>query len=68
MTAMKVKEAAEYMRLSHSTLNKWRVQGRGPRFQKIGRNVVYRKSDLDEWMDKQTRQSTSQDEPPWLVE
>jgi len=62
---LKVNDAAEHLGLSASTLNKWRVEGKGPRFVKLGRAVVYRLSDLDEWLERHSRQSTSEDKPPW---
>jgi len=60
MSTLKVKDAAAHMGLSASTLNKWRTQGRGPRFVKLGRSVCYRAADLDAWMDDQVRGSTSE--------
>jgi hypothetical protein len=42
-------EAAEYLNLAPSTLNKQRVYGGGPRFHKFGRRVVYALSDLEAW-------------------
>ena len=34
-------EAAAYLRLQPGTLEVWRCQGRGPKYQKLGRRVVY---------------------------
>jgi predicted DNA-binding transcriptional regulator AlpA len=49
------KEAAEYLGgLKVSTLQWWRVVGRGPQYVKIGHRVVYRKSDLDAFIAKGT--------------
>lgn len=42
-------EAAVFLTLSPKTLNKLRVIGGGPRFRKLGRRVVYKLSDLEEW-------------------
>jgi predicted DNA-binding transcriptional regulator AlpA len=42
------------------TLQKDRLHGDGPPFIKIGRLVRYRPSSVQEWLDKQTRQSTSE--------
>ena len=55
-----VAEAARYLGLSRSCLNKWRCYGTGPRFCKLGRRVVYRKSDLEKWREENLRISTSQ--------
>jgi hypothetical protein len=44
-------EAAAYMRLSRSTLAKWRMSGEGPPFHRYGRRLVYYlKQDLDKWV------------------
>lgn len=61
MSNMKVDAAAEYLALSASTLNKWRIRGEGPRFLKLGRAVVYRSQDLDDWLSQNIRRSTSED-------
>ena len=52
-------EAASYLRLAPATLSKWRVRGGGPEYLKLGRRVVYRMSDLNEWLDAHRRTSTS---------
>lgn len=49
MTNLSVQEAADYLRLRPQTLNNWRVMGKGPRFQKFGRRVVYSMDDLTSW-------------------
>lgn len=57
---MITKEAAEYLRLSSSTLNKLRLTGGGPVFvQLAGRAIRYRQSDLDEWVAASIATSTS---------
>jgi predicted DNA-binding transcriptional regulator AlpA len=53
-------EAAAYLRLSISTLAKWRLSGSGPPYSKVGRAVVYRRHDLDSWLDARQLQNTSQ--------
>ena len=56
-------EATYYLaesKLSPRTLERWRLQGRGPKYVKLGRRVVYYQSDLDEWRKRQRRQSTSE--------
>ena len=48
---LKTSEAAEYLRLSLSTLAKMRVAGKGPRYAKAGsRLIVYDRKDLDAWL------------------
>lgn len=51
-------EAAVYMGLAVSTLNKWRCHGGGPRYSKLGRAVRYRRPDLDQFMDEMLRDSS----------
>lgn len=41
------------------TLQRWRLEGLGPRFHKLGKAVRYKKSDLDKYIDSCSRQSTS---------
>ena len=64
MSTLRVREAAGRLGLSASTLNKWRTQGRGPRFVKLGRAVCYRPADLDAWPHDQVRSSTSEYSSP----
>jgi predicted DNA-binding transcriptional regulator AlpA len=51
---------AEYVGLSDSTLEKFRLTGDGPKFVRIGvRAVGYRIEDLDAWLAERVRRSTS---------
>ncbi len=52
-------EAAEYLRISASTLAKLRVYGGGPAFARIGRAIRYSRADLDSYMAARTARSTS---------
>ena len=60
MSTLRVKDAAKRLGLSASTLNKWRTQGTGPKFVKMGRAVCYRPADLDAWLSDQLKSSTSE--------
>jgi predicted DNA-binding transcriptional regulator AlpA len=51
--------AAEYLGLSPATLETLRTRGGGPPFVKLGRRVVYRREDLDAWLARRLRRSTS---------
>jgi excisionase family DNA binding protein len=53
-------EAADHLRLSQRTLERWRVSGTGPAFVKLGRRVLYRKLDLEEWIASRVLHSTSE--------
>lgn len=55
-------EAADYLRLSPRTLEKQRVIGGGPRFRKFGRRVMYAVSDLDDWANEHSFETTSDPE------
>ena len=51
--------AAILLCVSPATLRKWRWEGKGPKFIKVGRKVAYRDSDIAAFIDSQVRQSTS---------
>ncbi|MBT3702391.1 MAG: helix-turn-helix domain-containing protein [Alphaproteobacteria bacterium] len=53
-------DAAKYIGLSKSTLEKYRVAGGGPVYASLGRVVVYEHADLDEWVNARKRKSTSE--------
>jgi predicted DNA-binding transcriptional regulator AlpA len=52
-------DAARYVGLSKSTLEKLRVTGGGPEYAALGRVIVYRAEDLDAWVQAHLRRSTS---------
>lgn len=52
--------AANLLGLSVSTLAKLRLTGNGPVFSKLGRRVLYRKCDLDDWTNAHRFKSTSE--------
>ena len=56
---LRTTEAASYIGLSKSTLEKLRVTGGGPEYSALGRVVVYRIEDLDDWVSAHKRRSTS---------
>lgn len=58
-TIMTVQQAAVYLGLAVSTLNKWRCHGGGPVFVKMGRAVRYRVTDLDTYINASILKSTS---------
>ena len=53
-------EAADFLDVTISALEAWRLQGRGPVYRKIGRLVRNVESDLLAYLDNCSRQSTSQ--------
>jgi excisionase family DNA binding protein len=44
-------EAAEVLRLSSRTLERFRLEGGGPRWRRAGRRVLYARADLDAWIE-----------------
>ena len=52
--------AADLLGLSTSTLAKMRLYGTGPHFSKLGRRVVYRRADLEDWVAENRFRSTSE--------
>jgi hypothetical protein len=54
------KAAAEYLGVAVQTMARWRVEGRGPRYAKLGGAVVYSLRELDQFIERNTRGSTSE--------
>lgn len=50
MANLRVKQAAAYVGVSKSYLDKARCCGGGPTFVKLGTTVIYRSEDLDAWV------------------
>lgn len=57
---LSVPEAAALLRISESTLNKWRLSGFGPRYRRFGRAVRYAEADILAWAETRARMSTSE--------
>jgi len=56
---MRTPEAARFVGLSIRTLEKHRIYGTGPRYSKLGGRVVYRLEDLQTWVERGAKVSTS---------
>lgn len=54
--------AAKYIGVAGSTLEKMRVNGTGPEFEKVGKSVVYSEQSLEEYLAKRRARSTSEAE------
>ncbi len=54
-----VSEAARFIGLSKSTLDKLRISGGGPTYLQLGRRVLYDVADLEAWLTSKRRSSTS---------
>lgn len=57
---LRTPDAASYVGLAASTLEKARLTGWGPRYVKLGRIVGYDVQDLDRWLEARKRGSTSE--------
>ena len=53
-------ELGDWIGEAISTLQKWRVSGKGPKFIKKPKNIGYRVGDVREWLDSLTVSSTSE--------
>jgi predicted DNA-binding transcriptional regulator AlpA len=45
------RDAAVITGMKVSTLRKWRMFGRGPRFRRLGRSIRYSVADIRAWLD-----------------
>ena len=52
-------ETAARLKVKKSTLEKWRIEGRGPAYRAHGSVIVYHIDDLDEWSKGRQRTKTS---------
>mgnify|MGYP001590584445 CR=1 FL=1 len=55
MANLRVKQAAAYVGVSKSYLDKARCYGGGPTYAKLGTTVIYRSEDLDAWVAESRR-------------
>lgn len=53
------RQVAAHLKVARPTLQKWRVQGRGPNFYYLGRSVRYRPEDIDAWVASRSAANTS---------
>lgn len=54
------KEAARVLRISHRTLEDWRLKGNGPKFQKVGRLVRYSLAELSAFTSRPAFSNTAE--------
>jgi excisionase family DNA binding protein len=48
-------QLADELQVSMRTLERWRQEGTGPAFVRVGRSLRYRRSDIDAWLERQRR-------------
>lgn len=59
-TTLTAEEAAELIGLKPQSLAVWRMEGRGPRFRKVGRLVRYSAAEVAKFLEQQTCGSTNE--------
>jgi len=52
-------ETAAALLTNERTLERWRMTGDGPIFVKVGRRVAYRRSAIEQFLERQARHSTA---------
>jgi hypothetical protein len=52
-------DAADYLRLSPRTLEKWAVTGEGPPYIRVGSRIQYLLDDLNDWLMSRRQISTT---------
>jgi len=57
---LSAKEAAEYTGLGFSTLAKLRLKGGSAPFIRVGMKILYKRSDIDAWLESKRVSNTSQ--------
>ena len=57
---LRQQELAERLKLSVRSLERWRLEGKGPKFVRAGRRVLYRDTDVEEWLQAHTFGSTGE--------
>jgi excisionase family DNA binding protein len=53
------RELAKLLRRSERTLARWRREGRGPRFTKEGSRILYPRSEVEGWLSRSPRYSST---------
>ena len=51
-------DVPRYLGIAQQTMNRWRCEGKPPRYVRLGRRVFYRSSDLSQWVRSQVRENT----------
>jgi excisionase family DNA binding protein len=54
-----VDETADYLTVGIGSVNYWRHAKTGPKFVRVGKNIRYRQSDLDAWIEERTVSQTT---------
>ena len=62
VSLLTAKEVSALLRVSTSTMAKWRLRGEGPSYIKLGAKIAYSDDVVNAWLASRVRQSTSQKE------
>lgn len=49
------RQVAAYLQVEVKTVYSWRLRRLGPKAAKVGKHLRFRQSDVDEWLDAQSR-------------
>lgn len=52
------RQLADLLQLDERTVRRWRIDGGGPLFVRVGGSVRYRKSDVEAWIKDNTQETT----------
>lgn len=55
---IRARDVSSYTDIAQQTHTRWRHEGVGPKFVRLGRRVFYRSGDLRAWIRGQVRQNT----------
>lgn len=58
MKYLTTEELAARWRMNPQSLRNWRLQGRGPKFVKVGKKALYAVTDVEAWERDNTKGST----------
>ena len=56
------RSVAERLGVTERTMERWRAEGCGPPYLKVGRGIRYDEADVAAWLDARRRRSTSDSE------
>lgn len=59
-TLLSTKLLSRRWNIAPRTLERWRAEGRGPQFVRIGRHIRYRQTDIQTFEAKNTKTTTSE--------
>lgn len=57
---LNTKELAKHIKTSPRTLERWRTEGQGPKYYKLGRKVIYKSDDVIAYLESNKYSHTSQ--------